>query len=203
MSEFLTPIVEELANKFGFNLKQGLVFLGLIDIKCIFPFTGEIKGGCCAINWSYGLHTQCQKGVENKEKYCFKCKLKNDKNKLLGDIKDRLSCKLLDYTDNKGRKTIPWINYIKDKNLDLDLCLRAANNLGINIPREHLEKRIMRRGRPKKKADKEEFINNTFDIFGTDFSEEILELYGDEKIATDKDGNIYDLYDFGAVKRIH
>jgi len=202
MSDFLLPVIEELSKKFLFDFKKALIFIGLRNIKCIFPFSGKIKRGCRAVCWSYGLHTQCGCEVVKNEIYCFKCRKKKKNGKLIGDIGDRLKCRLLDYVDARGRKTIPWINYIKEKNLDFDLCLRAAKDTGVFISKEHLEKKVMRRGRPKKKIIKEEFIYNTCDILGTDFSEEILELYGNTNTAIDNFGNVYDLYDFGAVKRI-
>ena len=44
---------------------------------------------------SYGLHTQCQNQIIDNRKYCFKCKLKKEGNKFIGDIEERLKCKTI------------------------------------------------------------------------------------------------------------
>ena len=203
MGDYITPIIFELSQEFGFDYKEALIYAGLKELKCIFPFCGHIRSGCRGMHWSYGLHTQCQKEIIDNGKYCFKCELKRENDKFLGDIDERLNCKLLDYVDKKGRKTIPWINYIKDKNLSKEICLRAAQEANLIIPSEHLEERVVRRGRPKSiKRKKEVIMYRVRSILDTGL-EDILELYGNETLAKDIQGNIYDLYSFGAVKRIN
>ena len=78
--------------------------------------------------------------------------------------------------------------------------MRAALEANYIIPSEHLEERIMRRGRPKKEKVKEVIKYCVLSVLDTGM-EDILELYGNETLAKDRQGNIYDLYDFGAVKR--
>ena len=71
------------------------------------------------------------------------------------------------------------------------------------IPKEHLEERIMKRGRPKLEVKKQIIISqNALSVLDVDL-DETIKLYGDETLAKDIEGNIYDLYDFGAVKRIN
>jgi hypothetical protein len=200
MGDYIAPIIFALSQEYGFDYSNALIFAGLTEIKCLFPFCGDIRSGCRGIQWSYGLHTQCQKEIIDNGKYCFKCELKRENDKFLGDIDERLKCNLLDYVDKKGRKTLPWINYIKDKNFCKDVCLRAALEANYIIPSEHLEERIMRRGRPKKEKVKEVIKYCVLSVLDTGM-EDILELYGNETLAKDRQGNIYDLYDFGAVKR--
>jgi len=206
MSNIIADITFALSKNFNFDYKDAEYYMGLRDIKemkCIFPFSGKIKEGCRAISWSYGLHVQCGKKVINGDKYCFKCQLRKENNKFLGDIDDRLKCKLLDYVDNKGRRTIPWVNYIADRGLNKNLCFRAAKCSEISISDEHLEERIMKRGRPKN-TKKKEVVVLSCDLSVLDLGfDHILTLYGDETLAKDAEGNIYDLYDFGAVKRIN
>ena len=43
---------------------------------------------------------------------------------------------------------------------------------------------------------------NALSVLDVDL-DETIKLYGDETLAKDIEGNIYDLYDFGAVKRIN
>ena len=203
MGDYIAPIIFALSKEFGFDYDDAAIFTGLQEIKCLFPFCGKILPGCRGIQWSYGLHTQCQKEIINDGKYCFKCELRREKNKFLGDIDERLKCNLLDYVDKKGRKTLPWINYLKDKKLCVDMCLRAASETNIMIPSEHLEERIMKRGRPKLEVKKQIIISqNALSVLDVDL-DETIKLYGDETLAKDIEGNIYDLYDFGAVKRIN
>ena len=203
MGDYIAPIIFALSKEFGFDYSNALIFTGLKEIKCLFPFCGDIRPGCRGIQWSYGLHTQCQKDIIDNGRYCFKCELKRENNKFLGDISERLECDLLEYIDKKGRRTLPWINYLKEKNFCKELCLCAARERNITIPNEHLQERIMRRGRPKIMMKKKAVIvYNVLSVMDTDI-EEVLELHGSESLAKDKYGNMYDLFEFGAVKRIN
>ena len=57
------PIIFALSKEFGFDYNDAAIFTGLQEIKCLFPFCGKILPGCRGIQWSYGLHTQCQKEI--------------------------------------------------------------------------------------------------------------------------------------------
>ena len=80
---------------------------------------------------------------------------------------------------------------------------KSITTPNIAVPKEHLEERIMRRGRPKLDKKKEIVIfQSALSVLDVDL-DETIKLYGNESLAKDIEGNIYDLYNFGAVKRIN
>ncbi len=209
MFDLLLPALEQLSKKYNFRLKDALVHIGHQPEKFIIPYVGEVYEGCKAVKWSYGLHTQCQNTCDKNERYCPKCCIYRDKNKLIGDICERTNIGLLDYVDNKGRRTIPWINYIKDKKINKERCLAFLKERNINIPQAHLIECRRGRGRPKRKEKKEIIIQKpdylTFlekELFA---HEEDLELHKieDTNFGVDEIGNIYKLCESGAVKMPH
>ena len=146
MIDFISTVIKILSKKFHFNRKKALIFVGILKPNILLPFIGKITDGCKAIKWSYGLHTQCQNDTINNERYCFKCRNRP----LLGDISERIDCELLDYIDNKGRKTSSWINYIKSQKLDKQAHIKYIKQHNIIIPPEHLIEKPIKKGRPRK-----------------------------------------------------
>jgi len=193
MRDNISPVVKELSKKFGFSYKRALIFLGIIKIKCLLPYDGKERDTCKAIRWAYGLHTQCKNPRLEDNRYCYKCALNYEKKTLVGDIEERKKVGFLDYVDRKGRKTIPWCNYIQNKKLNKERCLEYAVSVGFNILKEHLEVSGRGRGRPKKKRK----IIRTKQI--TDFlkEQEYIEV---NNLGKTVNGEAYKLYDFGAVK---
>ena len=196
MKDHISPVVKELSKKFDFNYKHALKFLGIIKIKCLLPYDGVERNTCKAIRWSYGLHTQCKNPRLENNRYCYKCSLAYKKKRLVGDIKDRQLVGLLDYVDKKGRKTITWANYIREKKLNKGRCLEYAEYVGFVIPKEHLEEFRRGRGRPKKRQR----VVRTKQI--TDFLKkpEYVEVFQKGNLGETAEGEVYELYDFGAVK---
>ena len=190
MIGFISEIIKLLSKKFKFSYKKASIFVGILKPTILLPFTGKITNTCKAIKWSYGLHTQCKNSTINNQRYCFKCNARP----LLGDISDRLDCDLLDYVDNKDRKTCSWVNYIKAQKLDKQMHMNYIIQHNIILPPEHLIEKPIKKGRPKKfRAPKKTICEimyeaplSLFPIKGT-------------QMAINTKGEIYKLYDFGAV----
>jgi len=122
----------------------------------LLPFVGIVEENMCkAIKYASGLHIQCRKLLDKDSDYCEKHTkeaLKSESNKpLIGDIRDRKECPLLDYIDLQNRRTKPYIHVVTQKKMNKSECLYQAKKRGVIIPEEHWKERICRRGRPKKK----------------------------------------------------
>ena len=144
-------------NQYGIDYAEANDFLSKKERKTfLLPFVGVIDDNMCkAIKYAGGLHIQCRKLLEKDSDYCEKHAkeaLKSEINKpLIGDIRDRKKCPLLDYVDLQNRRTKPYIHIIKQKKMNKEECLYQAKKRGVIIPEEHWKERISRRGRPKRK----------------------------------------------------
>ena len=201
MKECVIEIIECLSKQYNFSCNSALKYVGIIKKEILLPFTGKIAPTCCAIKWSYGLHTQCKSRREAGSNYCWKCQQKGVKK--IGDIHDRNNMFLLDYVDNKGRKTIPWINYLEEHSLDKEMCFEYARREGVIIPEVHLKYIARRRGRPKniKKVISDKRVFDGIHNLEKHFLEEELILFEKEgsggKIGVDSSGIVYNIFDFG------
>ena len=146
--------------KYNFDKKVAKKFINQIDNKnktFLLPFVGKIYDDRCkAIKYASGLHIQCYNQHQKNDDYCQKhskeAEISLNKKPIVGDIRDRLGCSLLDYTDFKKRRTKAYITVIKEKKMNKEECLYEAKMAGIVIPEIHWKKKIRRRGRPKKKT---------------------------------------------------
>ena len=119
------------------------------------PFCGTIDESICfGIRLNHGLHTQCQNDKDGLGEYCKTCQKHADKNAngkpSHGDIRDRLTCGLLEYRDPKGRQTTPYGNIVEKLGLDKEMVIAEAAKFGMTIPDEHWTVVKKTVGRPKK-----------------------------------------------------
>lgn len=165
---------------------------------CILPWTNDVKPNiCCGLKYNNGLFTQCDK-ILHTTKYCKTCNKQAEKNETgkpdAGDVEDRLKVGVLDYVDAKGRKAVPFTEYMKNNNISKELLLRVANNYNIKIPEEqfketHLISAVKKRGRPKKTVT---ISNNDVDISinsakdNEEYGEMKQESYVDVDVDVDK-----------------
>lgn len=156
--------VEKLSKKYDFSVDDGMrVVTGeeVVKSKIVLPFVGDIdEEKCMGIKFNNGLHTQCD-GDKGEGVYCKKCEKECDKNANgkpnVGDIRDRLKCGLLDYVDEKGRKTQSYMKVITKQGVSREEAEKNALTFGIRIPEEHWKCEEKKRGRPKKeKTEKTE-----------------------------------------------
>ena len=122
--------------------------------ECPLPFLGQINYDyCLGIKFNYGLHTQCRMVPSETGEYCATCQKMADKNSNgkpdWGDIRDRLTCPLLEFRDPKGKQTLPYANVIKSKKIEEAKWRAEAEKFGLEIPDEQLVLRQPKRGRPK------------------------------------------------------
>jgi len=119
------------------------------------PFCGTVDESICfGIRLNHGLHTQCQNDKDGLGEYCKTCQKHADKNAngkpAHGDIRDRLTCGLLEYRDPKGRQTTPYGNIVEKLGLDKETVIAEAAKFGMTIPDEHWTVVKKTVGRPKK-----------------------------------------------------
>lgn len=134
--------------------------------KIPLPFVGVVyEEKCKAIKLNHGLHTQCNNNHLKTGDYCSVCQKQSEKNANgkpnYGDIRERLSCGLLEYRDVKGQLTKPYVEVVEKLKLSKENIESECENMGIKIPEEHWVKREKKRGRPKNtnKTNEEKNIN--------------------------------------------
>jgi len=91
--------------------------------------------------------------------YCKGCSNLIEKNGGIapyGTVEDRLKCGILEYVDPKGKQTIPYANVMKKLNITQEEALHEAEKLGWVIPPCHFEKKVSKRGRPKRDTSAED-----------------------------------------------
>lgn len=118
------------------------------------PFVGKVDDEVCyGIRKAEGLYTQCPNNKKDGD-YCGTCQRWADKNANgkpnYGDIRERLSCGLMDYVDPKGNKVVSYGVIAKKHGLDREVVEREAAKFGIVIPEEQWVIEEKKRGRPRK-----------------------------------------------------
>jgi chemotaxis protein histidine kinase CheA len=181
--EFGLGLVKALSEKYGFSAEEAIVSIGLDGFKLttkkggrkatgekkekvpkknkpsvLFLFVGVVcEDDCKGIKINHQLHTQCLNSPMESGDYCKTCQKQADGNASgkpnAGDIRDRLTCDLLEFRDPKGRQTLPYANVVAKLGLDMDTCLEEAEKFGVSIPEEQFIVRETRRGRPKKNVE--------------------------------------------------
>ena len=127
--------------------------------EMLLPFCGVVESSwCMGIRYNHGLHTQCTNGPLSGGKYCATC-AKSAKNSAsgkptYGDISDRMEGELLAFRDPKGKQTQCYANVAAKMGLDIEKAKAEAAKFGWTIPEEQLTVKVVKRGRPAKKAPK-------------------------------------------------
>ena len=127
--------------------------------KVLMPWCGVYVGGCKNVRYNHGLHTLC--GKECVEDYCVKCSVEISKNGgmcVYGDLSDRLKVGILDFVDNKGKKTVSYLSVMRKLGISREEVEAEEMRLGLKIPECHwIEKK---RGRPRKEVEKRRMDEN-------------------------------------------
>ena len=127
--------------------------------EMLLPFCGVVEESWCnGIRYNHGLHTQCTNGPVSGGKYCATC-AKSAKNSAsgkptYGDISDRMEGELLAFRDPKGKQTQCYANVAAKMGLDIEKAKAEAEKFGWTIPEDQLTVKVVKRGRPAKKAPK-------------------------------------------------
>jgi hypothetical protein len=127
--------------------------------EMLLPFCGVVEESWCnGIRYNHGLHTQCSNGPLSGGKYCATC-AKSAKNSAsgkptYGDISDRMEGEILAFRDPKGKQTQCYANVAAKMGLDIEKAKAEAEKFGWTIPEEQLTVKVVKRGRPAKKAPK-------------------------------------------------
>jgi len=171
-----------LSEKYGFDVAEASAYLKLSSLKVgkvakkekkvakkakkekpsmLLPFCGVVDEEVCyGIRLSHGLHTQCQNVRVGEMDYCKTCLKHAEKGAsgkpTHGDIRDRLTCDLLEYRDPSGKQTLPYANVMGKLGVTREVVEEEAAKFGVEIPLCHWDKRETKRGRPKKAKEEGE-----------------------------------------------
>lgn len=176
-------LVGELAQKHGFDADSAIESLGLdrfvtkrsakgkvtktpkakvISPAMPLPYCGyKNKCNCVALRLNHGLYTQCTQRPVKGTSYCKTCQQGVDRSATgkptYGTIDDRLAVGVLDYTDPKGKRVLPYANVMEKMNISREAVeaevKKFSELVGTDtIPEEQFTKRVMQRGRPKKES---------------------------------------------------
>ena len=121
------------------------------------PWTGKAREGlCCGIRLNHGLHTQCSMIPASGGEYCKTCQKQADGNAsgkpTYGTVADRLAAPLMEYRDPKGKQSVPYAVVMAKLGITREKAVEEARKIGVELPDEVFEERIVKRGRPKKDA---------------------------------------------------
>jgi len=176
-------LVGELAQKHGFDADSAIESLGLDRFVTKRPAKGKVaktpkakvispamplpycgyknKCNCTALRLNHGLYTQCTQRPVKGTSYCKTCQQGVDRSATgkptYGTIDDRLAVGVLDYTDPKGKRVLPYANVMEKMNITREAVeaevKKFSELVGTDtIPEEQFTKRVMQRGRPKKES---------------------------------------------------
>jgi hypothetical protein len=177
LSKSGSNIVEELSEKYGFSLEEGLRHVNIevkmerektktetkrvteSKSKMVLPFCGsKCLENCSAIRLNHGLYTQCTNSeTEEKDGYsmcktCIKQTEKNSNGKpTYGYISDRVELGA-DFRDPKGKEPVLYGNIMEKLNISREDAIKEAEKQGLTIPEEQFEVKKAKRGRPKKEV---------------------------------------------------
>jgi hypothetical protein len=123
------------------------------------PWCGVLLEGCEGLLYKGGLYTQCC--VKSEGKYCVGCMVRKSSGKWLGDVSDRMKCKIGEYSVGV-KKEISYMKWLRKNGISREMSEREASSRGLSIPLEHFEERDelkkelvverekKKRGRPRK-----------------------------------------------------
>ena len=172
MNKYTKECIIRMSEEFKFDKKDAIKYLNLeeeeeeeeeeeddkekkrIKNKIILPFCGKINSECCnAIKLNYGLYTQCLNNINRKSIYCKTCSkqcIKNEKSKpIYGTIQERLDAGI-NFKDPKGKPAVRYANVMEKLNITKESAIEEASKLGLTIPKEEFDLKVVKRGRPKK-----------------------------------------------------
>ena len=169
MREYTREHVEYLSNKYSFKLEEALKFLNIEKQEekreekksitkgknqILLPFCGVINSDWCnGVRLNYGLYTQCTNDKDKKTGFCKTCLKQGEKNgtgnPTYGTIQERANAGN-DFRDPKGKPPVRYANIMEKFDISKEDAMKAASDLGLVIPEEELEVKVVKRGRPKK-----------------------------------------------------
>ena len=158
MKSVLEEVVYKLSEKFGFDHKEALEFLGAVSLKkpkkskkVQLPWCGMVITNCCqALKVNKGLHSQCLNDKVEEGDFCKSCQKDADKNggtPSKGNATARLDP---DYTDAKGKAPVFYGNYMKKEGITREAAEAEADKWGVTIPQEQFQVVDTKKGGNKK-----------------------------------------------------
>ena len=145
MNNVVEEVVNKLSEKFEFDAKEALEFLGVVSMSkpkkpraIQLPWCGMVIPQCCqALKVNKGLHSQCLNDKEDGGKFCKRCQKDADKNGGVpknGTAQERADNP--DYVDAKGKAPVNYGNYMKKEGITREAAEAEAAKYGLTIPEE-------------------------------------------------------------------
>lgn len=146
LSKSVRNVVERLSEEYGFSVEEACMRL---EEVCVIPFIKKVEGLCDGLKKNHGLYTQCRK-KEEKNGMCKECNKQGGK---YGLASERMS-EGEKWRDPKGNAPIHFGNIMSKLNVSKKSVIlemvRFYNIKESDIPDELFEKKVAKRGRPKK-----------------------------------------------------
>ncbi len=188
--EYASNVIRDLGAKYNFDAEEAISGLELPTIKRTdvvparrrkevtektkketrvvpsipLPFCGVVNESWCnAIIKNNKLFTQCTNKKNEENKYCKKCSKLADKeggNVPFGEINTRLEGDVMEFTDPKGVKVVPYSVIMKKLNITQETAETEAAKFGWTINPKQFVVPEKSRGRPKKSSDEESSNDN-------------------------------------------
>jgi hypothetical protein len=160
MNNVVEEVVNKLSEKFEFDAKEALEFLGVVSMSkpkkpraIQLPWCGMVIPQCCqALKVNKGLHSQCLNDKEDGGKFCKRCQKDADKNGGVpknGTAQERADNP--DYVDAKGKAPVNYGNYMKKEGITREAAEAEAAKYGLTIPEEQFVVVQTKKGRKSKK----------------------------------------------------
>jgi hypothetical protein len=160
MNNVVEEVVNKLSDKFEFDAKEALEFLGVVSMSkpkkpraIQLPWCGMVIPQCCqALKVNKGLHSQCLNDKEDGGKFCKRCQKDADKNGGVpknGTAQERADNP--DYVDAKGKAPVNYGNYMKKEGITREAAEAEAAKYGLTIPEEQFVVVQTKKGRKSKK----------------------------------------------------
>ena len=160
MNNVVEEVVNKLSEKFEFDAKEALEFLGVVSMSkpkkpraIQLPWCGMVIPQCCqALKVNKGLHSQCLNDKEDGGKFCKRCQKDADKNGGVpknGTAQERADNS--DYVDAKGKAPVNYGNYMKKEGITREAAEAEAAKYGVTIPEEQFVVVQTKKGRKSKK----------------------------------------------------
>ena len=160
MNNVVEEVVNKLSEKFEFDAKEALEFLGVVSMSkpkkpraIQLPWCGMVIPQCCqALKVNKGLHSQCLNDKEDGGKFCKRCQKDADKNGGVpknGTAQERADNP--DYVDAKGKAPVNYGNYMKKEGITREAAEAEAAKYGVTIPEEQFVVVQTKKGRKSNK----------------------------------------------------
>jgi hypothetical protein len=147
----MKSVVECLADRYGFDVEEGLRWVSGVNV-CV-PFVKRVEGWCDGLKNNKGLFNQCMNKPVKGESLCGTCKKQAEKHgKPSGGLASERETEGEMWRAPNGKKPIHYGNYFAKEKLDQEMVITEMKRIyGMcEVSDEFFTAKKSNRGRPKK-----------------------------------------------------